>query len=74
MFSAQENNVTECTGKYFKRKRDYRDNTKGIDACVMRACVRATKERQKRPRQRGQNDHTFTVSLWQWHCPWQGLG
>jgi len=78
MFSARENNVIESAGKYFeqssKRAYYYRELVRNVNACIMRAYVRATRERQKRSRQRGQNDHTFTVSLWQWHCPWQGLG
>jgi hypothetical protein len=77
MFSARENNVIECAGKYFEQpcKREPTIAVmRNVDACITRAYVRATRERQKRSRQRGQNDHTFTVSLWQWHCPWQGLG
>jgi len=47
---------------------------RNADACVVLS-VHASGKEQKRARQRGQNDHTFTVSLWQWHCPWrQGSG
>lgn len=80
MFSARGSNFTEYAGEHF----DGRAVLNGTIAMVRnvdayRACLRAREwEEQKRSRvatQRGQNDHTFTVSLWQWHCPWrQGLG